>query len=75
MNKLPNNVVAFAPRGWAYSSTVCAGRPMTNRIRRGAGTLVCRWQPDPVSYQLRCAWSFEGAERDLEERPRLRLAG
>jgi len=53
MNKLPNTVVAFAPPGWAYSPTVCAGRPMTNRIRRDAGALVCRWQRDPVSHQLR----------------------
>ena len=75
MNKLPNNVVAFAPRGWAYSPTVCSGRPMTNHIRRDTGALVCRSQRDPVSQQLRCAWSFENAERALEERPRLRLAG
>ena len=75
MNKLPNTVVAFVPRGWAYSPTVCSSRPMMNRIRRDAGALVCRWQPDPTSQLLRCAWSFETAERDLEERPRLRLAG
>jgi hypothetical protein len=75
MNKLPNTVVAFAPRGGAYSRTVCAGRPMTNRIRRDAGALAWRWQRDPVSHQLRCAWSFEDVERKLEERPRLRLAG
>jgi hypothetical protein len=75
MKKLPNTVVAFVPRGWPYSPTVCSGRPMTNRIRRDAGALVCRSQSDPTSQQLRCAWSFENAERDLEERPRLRLAG
>ena len=44
-------------------------------LSRDAGALVCRWQPDPTFQQLRCAWSFENAERDLEERPRLRLAG
>jgi len=75
MNKLPSTVVAFAPRGGAYSLTSRSGRPSTNRIRRDAGALVCRWQRDPVSHQLRCAWSFENAERDLEVRPRLRLAG
>jgi hypothetical protein len=75
MNKLPNTVVAFAPRGRAYSLTARSARPTTHRIRRDEGTLVCRWQRDPVSQQLRCAWSFENAERALEERPRLRLAG
>jgi hypothetical protein len=75
MSKLPNTVVAFAPRGWAYSPPVRSARPMTHRIRRDAGALICRWQRDPVSYRLRCAWSFEDVERKLEERPRLRLAG
>lgn len=77
MNKLPNTVVAVAPRGGAYSPTVCSGpgRPMMHRIRRDAGALVCRWQRDPDFRQLRCAWGFEDAERDLEARPRLRLAG
>lgn len=75
MNKLPNTVVAVAPRGGAYSPTMCAGRPMTNCIRRDAGALVCRWQRDPDFHQLRCDWGFEDAERDLEARPRLRLAG
>jgi hypothetical protein len=75
MNKLPNNVVAFNPRGRSYSPTSRSARPTALRIRGNAGALVCRWQPDPTSQRLRCAWSFENAERDLKERPRLRLAG
>jgi hypothetical protein len=75
MNKLPNNVVAFATRGRAYSPTSRSARPVTHRLRRDEGALVCRWQPDPTSQQLRCAWSFEDAERDLEQGPRLLLAG
>jgi hypothetical protein len=75
MNKLPNTVVAFVPRGRAYSPASRLARPTTHRIRRDYCTLVCRWQCDPVSHQLRCVWSFEIAERTLEERPRLRLAG
>jgi hypothetical protein len=74
MKKLLNTVVAFVSRGWVYSPTVCSGRLM-HRIRRDAGALLYRWQPNPISQLLRCAWSFENAERDLEERPRLRLAG
>ena len=75
MNKLPSNVVAFTPREWASPPTSRSARAMTNCIPRDAGALVCRWQRDPVSHQLRCAWSFEDAERTLEARPRLRLAG
>jgi hypothetical protein len=75
MNKLPNTVVAFTPRGLAYPPTSRSARAMTNRIPRDASALVCRWHRDPVSHQLRCAWSFEDAERNFEARPRLRLAG
>ena len=75
MNKLPNTVVAIVPRGRGDSRTSRLARPTTHRIRGGADVLVCRWQHDPVSHQLRCVWIFENAERTLEERPRLRLAG
>jgi hypothetical protein len=75
MNKLPNTVVAFVPRGRGYSPTSRLARPTTHRIRRGAGVLVCRWQRDPVSHQLGRVWIFDNVERTLEERPRLRLAG
>jgi hypothetical protein len=75
MNKLPNTVVAIVPRGRGYSRTSRLARPTTHRIRWDAGKLVCRWQRDPVSHQLRCVWILEIAECTLEERPRLRLAG
>jgi len=75
MNKLPNNVVAFNPRGRSYSPTSRSARPTVHSIRGNAGAVVCRWQRDLVSHQLRCTWHFEDAERDLEERQRLRLAG
>jgi hypothetical protein len=75
MNKLPNTVVAFVPRRRGYSLTSRLARSTLHRIRRGADGLVCRWQHDPVSHQLRCVWIFEIAESTLEERPRLRLAG
>jgi hypothetical protein len=75
MNKLPNTVVAFVPRGRGYSRTSRLARSTPHRIRRGADGLVCRWQHDSVSHELRCVWIFDNAERTLEERPRLRLAG
>jgi hypothetical protein len=75
MNKLPNTVVAFARRGCAHPLTSRSARPMNHRIPRDAGALVCRWHRDSISHKLRCAWSFEVVERDLEERSRLRLAG
>jgi hypothetical protein len=74
MNKLPNTVVAFAPRGRVYSPT-SPDRPTIHRVRRDEGALVCRWQHDSVSHQLRCTWRFENDERTLEKRLRLRLAG
>jgi hypothetical protein len=73
MKKLPSTVGAFNLRGRSYSPPSRSARPMAHRIRGNAGALVCRWQRDLVSRQLRWAWSFEDAERALEERQRLTL--
>jgi hypothetical protein len=41
MDKLPNTVVAFAPRGRAYLLTSRSARLTTHRIRGDAGALIC----------------------------------
>jgi hypothetical protein len=71
MNKLPNRVLAFAPRSKLTTRFSAAGPA---RSRRPAGAIVCQWRRDTATGRLVCSWSLETVESNGRADSQLRLA-